>query len=155
MEVNKGGKGTIQYFPGSLSLIVSHEQMIQYQIAALLKKLRQLREVTIENRAFLIVGPEKEFDHHLLRLPEKPTRMSARKARMYRSYAVGKENVECLDFSRITGFNGQRIEFSLERLKKRGLTLRTLFHLAEPPFEAMAGNTAMLAGLAKPKRQSL
>ncbi len=114
MEAGKGGQGTLQYFPGDLSLIVSHEDSIHDEIMDLLKKLRQLPEVTIENRAFLAVAPQEEFKLHQFELPKEPTHMPAWKARMYRSYAVGKESIKSLAFPRITGFNGQQIKYSLE-----------------------------------------
>src|SRR5262249_46080304 len=55
-----GGKGTIQYYPLGLALIVNQTQDVQEQVEDLLKALRRLQdiEVAVEMR---IIGLSEEF----------------------------------------------------------------------------------------------
>jgi hypothetical protein len=56
-----GGKGTVQYFPIGLALVVNQTQDVQEQIADLLAALRRLQDVSVTLEARIITMPEELF----------------------------------------------------------------------------------------------
>lgn len=104
-----------------LCLIVSHKRSVHSQIQDLLAKLRELSEVTIETRGFLIAIPQKELEWFSLfqdKLGGEPTAISVREAAILNAVAVAKDAAELQNLPTEVLFNGQtlRVEAELKEL---------------------------------------
>lgn len=101
---------TMMFHEDNLSLIVSHNQHAHDQIADLLEKLREVTEVTIETRGFLISIPQKELQRFRL-FPdgwnEEPKVLGIQEAATLKAIAVAKDSVQLQNLPAKVLFNGQ------------------------------------------------
>ncbi len=113
IEPESWAEHSIVFYEDHLSFVVSHRQNVHEQLQHLLANLRQLNDVTIENRAFLVVASKKDFMHLPEQVEKEPTKISLRVAATLNSLARAKESVLLQEFPTTTLHNGQRKKLNI------------------------------------------
>jgi hypothetical protein len=113
-----GGKGTIQYCPVGMALVVNQTQDVQEQIADLLAALRRLQDVTVTIETRLVTVPEELFARLGAELglrrkcpaahqPHGPTFLNDHQVRQLLEAAQADRRTSCMQAPKLTAFNGQ------------------------------------------------
>lgn len=108
---------TLLYHEETLSLIVSHEKGVHQQVRDLFEKLRQLTEITIVTRGFLVSISQEELDRFPLfrdGLGEDPSTISLRSATTLNAIALAKDSVQLQYLPTDILFNGQTQKAEIE-----------------------------------------
>ena len=122
------GVGTIEFFPPTLSLIVSNTKEVHARVEDLIEKIRELRKVSIEVRSSIVVLPEKELA--LTGLPKEFLHIGVREAQNIQAMASKKswERIEIPSFSLLNGQSHSIGWKDSEALEKSYLSLQTTLH---------------------------
>ena len=127
--------GTIEFYEPSLSFVITHRSSVQAKIADLFDKLRELNEVTVESKGFIVFGKKAQFKQNMIgveQLPDTSKTNSAtiqhRKAKYLRGVARAKNEIELITLPNSFFFNGQSTVLQIDQLAdieklKLGITL--------------------------------
>ena len=125
----------IAFLEEGLCLIVSHKRSVHDQVEDLFEKLRELNEVIIETRGFLISLPHDELQRFRL-FPEgwgeEPTALGIRDAATLNAIAVAKDSVELQNLPTEILFNGQTFKTGISLLEELDETQLVLRQVVSP-----------------------
>lgn len=99
--------GGIDFFQANASLIVHAKRSIHVQVQDLLVKLRELNEVTLEIRGYIVVMPKNTFTKHARNIPEESGTISYREAVHLFGLAKSYEDSTTYEIPVIDFLNGQ------------------------------------------------
>ena len=119
------GMGTIQFDEHQFDLTVVQEDAVHEEIGDLLAKLRELDDVTIELRGFIVSCEQGDLPRYLggkfipiAGVHSKP--ITAANAKYLRSFATAKPELEFLDLPNMTVYNGQAARLEIKEFADQG-----------------------------------